>query len=80
VCLFFARSREITGVSEKQYNIPQGTNTQQFVDILLADYSPLSEILKVSLLSVNLEYIDRGASVILKEGDEIAIIPPISGG
>lgn len=32
------------------------------------------------LLAVNLEYIERGKSVVLKEGDEIAVIPPISGG
>ena len=32
------------------------------------------------VLSLNQEFVDRDQSVVLKEGDELAVIPPISGG
>lgn len=32
------------------------------------------------MLSVNQEFVDTDESVVLQSGDEIAIIPPISGG
>jgi len=80
VCLFFARSKEITGIPEKEYNVPEGYNTTQFVEILLEDFPALKDILQVSLLSVNLEYLEWGTSVTLHQNDEIAVIPPISGG
>lgn len=82
VCLFFAKSREIAGVADKEFNIPEGMNkgrdyirvshptysylsstgttSLQFIDILLADLPALRDILQVSLLAVNLEYLERG--------------------
>jgi len=80
VCLFFAKSREIAGVSDKEYNIPEGTTSTQLIDIVLADIPALRDTLQVSLLAVNLEYLERGQSITLHQNDEIAIIPPISGG
>jgi len=32
------------------------------------------------LLSLNQEYLGQGEEVVLKAGDEVAVIPPISGG
>lgn len=32
------------------------------------------------MLSVNQEFVEREQSLVLHSGDEIAIIPPISGG
>jgi len=79
-CLFFAKSREITGVSEKKYTLPLNTDTNQFIDILLKDFPRLQEIIGNCLLAVNLQYVERDQSIILKENDEVAVIPPISGG
>jgi molybdopterin synthase sulfur carrier subunit len=43
------------------------------------------EVLACCAVTINLEYIDmddgcEGSAVIIKEGDEVAIIPPVSSG
>jgi len=40
------------------------------------------EILESSMVTVNLEYIEEadGESFVIKEGDEVAIVPPVSSG
>ena len=38
------------------------------------------EIQESSVLSLNLEYLQPGDKKILQHGDEVAVIPPISGG
>ena len=40
----------------------------------------LNEIKSNLILAVNQEYIGAEESVLLKTGDEVAVIPPISGG
>jgi len=43
-------------------------------------YRGLGEIRGAYTLAVNQEYITRGESLVLRRGDEIALITPISGG
>jgi len=76
---FFARSRELVGASETEIEIEDET-MDALERALLFKYPSLSEIWSSVILSLNLEYISRGDQVRLKEGDEIGVIPPISGG
>jgi len=77
-CLFFAGAKDIVGKSPIEFEINEGTTTTNFKKILLAQHPSLEKILTTSLLAVNQEYVET--SVVLKDGDEIAVIPPISGG
>jgi molybdopterin converting factor small subunit len=43
-------------------------------------YPSLEEVKGAFALAVNQEYLPAGEVALLKTGDEIAIIPPISGG
>jgi len=46
-------------------------------------YPKLAQIIldeEMVALAVNEEYVDAGTDVMLKHGDTVAIIPPISGG
>lgn len=76
--LFFARSREIVGTSEIEKDLPEGTTSFQLLDILYRDFPELEELRHCLVLAVNQEYCRK--SVILNPGDEVALIPPISGG
>jgi len=77
-CLFFAGAKDIVGKSSIEFEVNESTTTTEFEKIVLAKHPSLEKILTTSLLAVNQEYVDT--PVVLKEGDEIAVIPPISGG
>jgi len=77
-CLFFAGARDAVGVSSETIELAEGTTTVDFVKVLLQKYPSLEKVLQTSLLAVNQEYVEE--PVQLKTGDEVAVIPPISGG
>jgi molybdopterin synthase sulfur carrier subunit len=69
---FFASLREQIGKSEIEINTPE--------NILQAWSQATNDLLlpKNILMSVNMEYVDT--DVIIKDGDEIAFFPPVTGG
>ncbi|XP_065371068.1 molybdopterin synthase sulfur carrier subunit [Calliphora vicina] len=79
--LFFAKTRELSGLNEVNYHL----STPKIVafDLLreiCRDFN-LEVIRDTLILAINENYCDDLQSELqLKEGDEIAIIPPISGG
>jgi len=79
-CLYFAAYREITDKKEELFDLEKTVNSKEFIEIILIKYPGLEKLIGKSVLAINQEYIDRNAEVTLKEGDEIAFIPPISGG
>ena len=78
-CLFFAASKDLTGTSSKDYDLEdEDRDSDRFLEILKRDFPKLAGTLQSSMLAVNQEYV-RG-SVRFNDGDEVAVIPPISGG
>ena len=55
-------------------------NSEQIWAALLERWPALKEVRGASILAVNQEYVDSSVPLSVKEGDEVAIIPPISGG
>ena len=83
--LFFASAREAAGdISEASIILSsEDANTSGIRNKLAALYPRLAELVKDEdniTLALNEEYVARGQNVSLKEGDTIALIPPISGG
>ncbi|KAK6180488.1 hypothetical protein SNE40_012634 [Patella caerulea] len=80
--LFFAKSRELVGEKETVINYPSRISTRRILNELLERYNSLSVISENLILSLNEEYLDINDDLIinLKTGDELAVIPPISGG
>lgn len=78
--LFFARSRELVGTPEAAVELPEGSSTTMLMQQLLERFPQLSEIQGRFVLSLNQEYLAPEQEQQLKGGDEVAIIPPISGG
>lgn len=75
---FFALLRERAGVSEFTLDLPDGATVGSAREPLLAQFPALREHLTRCAYAVNRSY--AGTDTVLKNGDEMALIPPVSGG
>ncbi len=75
---FFASYKEALGLDELDLELDEGTDVNSLLEILRSDHPKLGNLLETLVVSVNLEY--AGYETKLKDGDEIALLPPVSGG
>jgi molybdopterin synthase catalytic subunit len=75
---YFAIIREIVGRSAERRSVPEGTVAGDLFDALAIEFPRLERLKPVTMLMVNKAYV--GSDHALSEGDEIALIPPVSGG
>ena len=73
----FGITRDIVGSSTIELELPTNTNVGALMESLKDKFPKLKEIRSV-LVAVNSEYAED--NVKLSERDEIALIPPVSGG
>ncbi|GJQ13796.1 hypothetical protein GpartN1_g5587.t1 [Galdieria partita] len=79
--LLFASAKEAMKCSRLQLVVSHSTCVRELVNqILPKEYPALTEFLKFSQIALNCEYIDKDSNHLLQQGDEIAIIVPVSGG
>lgn len=74
----FAAVSEAVGMREVALELPPGTTASGLLDHLVREHPRLGALRPALLLAVNREYA-RGDHP-LAEGDEVALIPPVSGG
>jgi len=74
----FARLRELAGASELSREVPDGSSVRDAWNVLVAEYPPLGDYSRNISCAVNEEYARLTAA--LKDGDEVAFLPPVSGG
>ncbi len=75
---FFASLRERMRCGEADRQLPEGATVGELWDALRADHPRLEELGGSVTFAVNREYVTRDH--VLASGDEIALIPPVSGG
>ncbi|KAM5193138.1 molybdopterin synthase sulfur carrier subunit isoform 2-T2 [Mantella aurantiaca] len=81
VVLYFAKSSELAGVRSENITVPQETTSKRLWEEIASLHPRLSVIQDNVVLAVRQEYVAIGDEVIrLRSGDEVAVIPPISGG
>jgi molybdopterin converting factor subunit 1 len=73
---FFASCREIAGKNQVELQVQKGETLSSLLEIVRRDFPRLS--LADILVAVNQEF--AGPGYVLQEGDEVALIPPVSGG
>lgn len=77
--LFFSVLRDVVGADELDRDLPaKGARLGELVGSLAEDYPGLADWRGRLLLAVNEEYVDVGTE--LRDGDEIALMPPVQGG
>ena len=74
----FASFREAVGARELRWEIEDGATVKALLDSLVARYPGLGKTLNQGMVALNHEYVSHDAA--LSEGDEVGLIPPVSGG
>ena len=76
--LFFASCRDLMGVSDRTMTLPSGATVADLISTLASERARFADLAPSLMVSVNQAYVAR--DVQLQEGDEVAFIPPVSGG
>jgi MoaE-MoaD fusion protein len=74
----FAVVREKAGVGELSIDLPEGATVATAAEALAVRLPGVGEYLRRAAFAVNRSYAPPASP--LREGDELAIIPPVSGG
>ncbi len=76
--LYFAQFREAFGKSEETIDLPEGSSARDLLTQRLRSASSLTSLEGRVAVAVNGEIAKPGT--VLSEGDEVVILPPMSGG
>jgi len=76
--LFFGVTRDLAGFPQEQTEISEGATLETLWDRYSARFPRLNYVSGTLLLAVNQEI--AGRARVLKDGDEVAFLPPVSGG
>jgi molybdopterin converting factor subunit 1 len=76
--LFFAVLRDIKGRGEDVVELPEGTRAGEVWRRLRDEHRALRDYVQPPMIAVNESYV--GAEELLRDGDELAFIPPVAGG
>jgi len=75
---FFASLREVVGAGEMAFVLKDGSTVSDLWEALCAEHPELRRFGGSVSFAVNREYAERCRQ--LAERDEVALIPPVSGG
>lgn len=75
---FFATLRERAGIAEAVRELPGPTRVGDLWDLIRREHARLADYRGRIAFAVNQEYVD--STYTLQDNDEVAFIPPVSGG
>jgi sulfur-carrier protein len=74
----FAVYQEVLGVPDLCWELPEQTTVGEVCDRLMAQHPRLEQWRNLTRFGVNLNFVS--IDTLLKDGDEVVLIPPVSGG
>jgi sulfur-carrier protein len=74
----FAAFQEAIATDRMQISLPDRATVRQVYDYLVSDYPGLEQWRSLTRYAVNLDFVEP--DTLLSDGDEVALIPPVSGG
>lgn len=75
--MYFASYREIMGLAEEEAQLPEGSTVEMLMETVKRLHETLRDVRRM-LVAVNGVFAEPGAK--LKDGDVVAVFPPVSGG
>ena len=77
--LYFAQIHETTRKKKEIMELSTNTSVKDLISIILTRYPNIKNINNIKI-SVNYHIVNSTSNSILKNDDEVALLPPISGG
>ncbi len=74
----FAAYQEVYGKSEVSLEVPSGTTVEMVGDRIRSPHPALQMLASVTRYGVDLTFVSP--ETIVQQGDEVVLIPPVSGG
>ena len=78
VIKLFAAYQDAYGCSELTQKLPPNTPVRAVLDKILSEHPQLQRWETVTRFGINLQFVDPQTP--LQDGDEVVLIPPVSGG
>jgi len=75
---YFAKARECAGTGEEELELSQPASIQQVLSTVMTIHPSLNEIKQSLRLLVNGKWASEETT--LKDGDRVALLPPVGGG
>lgn len=75
---FYAQLRDLAGTAEREVELGEGARISDLLELLYEHQAVLRQQDRTILVGAGLEFVDRDYA--LREGEEIAIMPPVQGG
>ncbi|HUZ94316.1 MAG TPA: molybdopterin converting factor subunit 1 [Edaphobacter sp.] len=76
--LYFGTLKDLFASQRDPIELPDGATVDLLLSLLRAKTSKQSDVWRTLAVAVNQEY--ASLSTTLREGDEVALLPPVSGG
>jgi molybdopterin converting factor subunit 1 len=76
--LYFGALKDLFGLEQQALEVPDSVTVDALLSLLRARTSKQSDLWRTLAVAVNRDY--AGRSTVLREGDEVALLPPVSGG
>lgn len=76
--LYFGTLKDLFARERDTIDLPAGATVDSLLSFLRAQTSKQSDVWRTLAVAVNQEY--AAPSTALREGDEVALLPPVSGG
>lgn len=77
--LFFATTKDLVGKKEDTLHVPSVIAASDLLHLITKQYQ-LENLKDNVILALNEDWVDLSSTLNLKDTDEIAVIPPLSGG
>jgi molybdopterin synthase catalytic subunit len=76
--LHFASFRDAVGRDQEERELAEGTRVEDLWAALGLEVALFRRFLSIPPAAVNREYV--GSETVLRDGDEVAFLPPVAGG
>jgi len=76
--LYFGTLKDLFTKAQEPFDLPDGATVEALFSLLRARTSKQNDIWRTLAVAVNRDYVT--SATVLREGDEIALLPPVSGG